>query len=350
MNAGWGTEGRSKDERRELLQTVANGGQKGWRDLTDFDEIGQEQLVNGFGGVGHEDAASEGGFFKEVGQRSGVVKVKVSDEKDVDGGRDDFIEVGAWDDDEDTVVNDKKSSEVIDYATPFHLAIPRKGGQLITMLMTQTLGCKMEGKQFLLQKFQRPQSHHFEIEDCIRRVASKLTASPSMKYSSDRSRIDRNTGGFSGNGSDLSILNFEEAQKVIDNGSERQPSQPSQPPRKYQKKDYQLTLSGPGKPVQVSRRPYSRKQYSNSNHVVAPEKPPGYIDENAPSELVMNFAELDSVPSETNLNKMFRRFGPLKKSDQLNYTPSSLFKAPSVATTQDHEMHLDLSNFEINIV
>ncbi|KAK7300449.1 hypothetical protein RJT34_11293 [Clitoria ternatea] len=64
------------------------------RDLTDFDEIGQEELVNGFGGIGHEDAASEGGFFEEVGQRSDVVKVKVSDEEDVDGGRDDFIEVG----------------------------------------------------------------------------------------------------------------------------------------------------------------------------------------------------------------------------------------------------------------
>lgn len=104
----------------------------------------------------------------------------------------------------------------------------------------------------------------------------------------------------------------------------------------------------------------------------------------------MNFAELGSVPSETNLNKMFRHFGPLKEAEtevdtvssrarvvfkkcvdaevacssaqkfnifgsilvnyQLNYTPSALFKASSVATTQDQEMHLDLSNFEVHMI
>ncbi|KAL2326655.1 hypothetical protein Fmac_025713 [Flemingia macrophylla] len=326
----------------------------------------------------------------------------------------------------------------------------------------------------------------FLIGDRIRRVASKLTGSPSMtKSSGDWSqKTDISTDGFSASGSDVS---FEEAQRssmvapteysslddllcslqsvaqeplgkysflnaivsffsdfrnsvtvaddsikdifctdkvgtkrkkppiagptetfefedmsdtywtdrVIDNGTEAQPAQlsqppqplePSQPARRKRKKDNQLVPAEPGKPVQVSRRPYSRKQYSNSNHVEAPEKPPGYIDENAPAELVMNFAELNSVPSETNLNKMFRRFGPLKEAEtevdtvssrarvvfkrccdaevacssaqkfnifgpilvnyQLNYTPSALFKASSVATTQDQEMHLDLSNFE----
>ncbi|KAL5073866.1 hypothetical protein RYX36_012850 [Vicia faba] len=126
---------------------------------------------------------------------------------------------------------------------------------------------------------------------------------------------------------------------------------------------------------------------SASNHAVTPEKPPGYIDENAPAELVMNFAEFNSVPPEANLNKMFRRFGPLKESEtevdrvsswarvvfkkcvdaevafssakkfnifgsvlinyQLNYTPSALFKASSVLapTTaakplQQHPPHL----------
>lgn len=180
--------------------------------------------------------------------------------------------------------------------------------------------------------------------------------------------------------------------RVIDNGSEAQPaqlSQPAQPARKIRKKDHELVSADPGKPVTVGRRPYSRKQYSNSNHVEAPQKPAGYINENAPAELVMNFAELGSVPSETNLNRMFRRFGPLKEAEtevdtvssrarvvfkkcsdaevacssaqkfnifgpilvnyQLNYTPSALFKASSVATTQDHEMHFDLSNFEVNL-
>ncbi|XP_022640837.1 uncharacterized protein LOC106772117 isoform X2 [Vigna radiata var. radiata] len=180
--------------------------------------------------------------------------------------------------------------------------------------------------------------------------------------------------------------------RVIDNGSEVQAaqlSQPTQPARRNRKKDYELVSTEQGKSVPVSRRPYSRKQHSNSNHVEVPQKPAGYINENAPAELVMNFAELGSVPSETNLNRMFRRFGPLKEAEtevdtvssrarvvfkkcsdaevacssaqkfnifgqilvnyQLNYTPSALFKASSVATAQDHEMHFDLSNFEVNL-
>ncbi|TKY53534.1 putative oxidoreductase GLYR1 [Spatholobus suberectus] len=347
---------------------------------------------------------------------------------------------------------------------------------------------KQDGRKTIsVAKVSNTPKPSFLIGDRIRRVASKLTGSPSVvKSSGDRSqKTDGSTDGFSGNGPDVS---FEEAHRssvvvpteyssldnllsslqsvaqeplgdysflnaivsffsdfrssiiladdsvkdifctdkvgtkrkkppiagspetfefedmsdtywtdrVIDNGSEAQPAQPSQPAqlsqpaRRNRKKDHQLVLAEPGKPVQVSRRPYSRKQYSNSNHVEAPEKPPGYIDENAPAELVMNFAELDSVPSETNLNKMFRRFGPLKEAEtevdtvssrarvvfkkcvdaevacssaqkfnifgqilvnyQLNYTPSALFKASSVATTQDQEMHLDLSNFEDNMV
>ncbi|KAK7393103.1 hypothetical protein VNO78_21557 [Psophocarpus tetragonolobus] len=350
---------------------------------------------------------------------------------------------------------------------------------------------KQDGRKTIsVAKVSNTTKPSFLIGDRIRRVASKLTGSPSMaKSSGDRSqKIDGSTDGFSGNGSDFS---FEEAQRssmvapteysslddllsslhsvaeeplgdytflnpivsffsdfrnlrlvvdgsavkdifctdkvgtkrkkppvaglpetfefedmsdtywtdrVIDNGSEvqqAQPSQPSQPAQLSQpawrnrKKDHQVVPSEPGKPVQVSRRPYSRKQYSNFNHVETPEKPPGYIDENAPAELVMNFAELGSVPSEINLNKMFRRFGPLKETEtevdtvssrarvvfkrcadaevacssaqkfnifgpilvnyQLNYTPSALFKASSVAPTQDQEMHLDLSNFEVHM-
>lgn len=175
--------------------------------------------------------------------------------------------------------------------------------------------------------------------------------------------------------------------RVIQNGSEEQPS------KRSRKKENQLALTDPEKPVQVTRRPYSRKRFSdNSNvsNVETSEKPSGYIDDKSPAELVMNFAELDSVPSETNLNKMFRRFGPLKESEtevdtmgsrarvvfkkcadaevafnsakkfnifgailvnyQLNYTPSALFKASTVVTTHDQEMHLDLSNFDVNMV
>ncbi|XP_061363095.1 PWWP domain-containing protein 3-like [Gastrolobium bilobum] len=336
-------------------------------------------------------------------------------------------------------------------------------------------------KTISLAKVSNTSKPSFKIGDCIRRVASQLTGTPStLKCSGDRSqKTDGSTDGFSGNGSDDLFRDFEEAQRlsvtvpteysslddllyslqlvaqeplgdysflngivsffsdfrnsvivadesvkeifrmdkvgakrkkppiagspetfefedmsdtywtdrVIDNGSEEQPAQP---PRKNRKKDSQLVPAEPGKPVQVNRRSYTRKQYSDSINAEAPEKPSGYIDENSPAELVMNFAELDSVPSETSLNKMFRRFGPLKESEtevdrvssrarvvfkkcadaevacssakkfnifggilvnyQLNYTPSALFKASSVTTTQDQEMHLDLSNFEVNMV
>ncbi|KAL5067065.1 hypothetical protein RYX36_017952 [Vicia faba] len=183
--------------------------------------------------------------------------------------------------------------------------------------------------------------------------------------------------------------------RVIGNGNEEKPVQ--QPSQKNLKKDEQPVAAKspkPGaakspKPAQV-RRPYNKKKVTDSNHAVTPEKPPGYIDENAPAELVMNFAEFNSVPPEANLNKMFRRFGPLKESEtevdrvssrarvvfkkcvdaevafssakkfnifgsvlvnyQLNYTPSALFKASSVDATQDQEMLLDLSSFDVNMV
>jgi len=194
--------------------------------------------------------------------------------------------------------------------------------------------------------------------------------------------------------------------RVIDNGNEEKPAQQKpvqQPSQKNQKKDEQLVAAKSPKPAvkspkpaakspkpaQVNRKPYSKKKNSENNPAEAPEKPPGYIDENAPAELVMNFAELNSVPLEANLNKMFKRFGPLKESEtevdrvssrarvvfkkcvdaevafnsakkfnifgsvlvnyQLNYTPSALFKASSVDATQDQEMVFDLSNFEVNM-
>ncbi|RDX58605.1 Serine/threonine-protein kinase ATM, partial [Mucuna pruriens] len=82
------------------------------------------------------------------------------------------------------------------------------------------------------------------------------------------------------------------------------------------RRDYQHAPAEPEKPVIVyTRRSNSRKQCSDSNHVEVPEKPSGCVDENSPAELVLNFAELDSIPSETSLNKTLRRFGPLNESE-----------------------------------
>ena len=100
---------------------------------------------------------------------------------------------------------------------------------------------------------------------------------------------------------------------VIDNDNEEKPVQ--QPLLKNQKKDELLVAAKSPKPAQVNRGAYSWDKNSKSNHAETPNKPPGYIDENAPAELVMNFTEFKSVPSETNLNKMFRRFGRLKESE-----------------------------------
>ncbi|TKY51807.1 Serine/threonine-protein kinase ATM [Spatholobus suberectus] len=172
---------------------------------------------------------------------------------------------------------------------------------------------------------------------------------------------------------------------VIKSGSEKQKSQRSS------RRDYQHAPAEPEKPVIVyTRRSNSRKQCSDNNHVAVLEKPSGCIDENSPAELVLNFTELDSVPSEMSLNKIFRRFGPLSESEtevdrgssrarvvfkkhadaevafssakkfnifgpvlvnyKLNHTPSTLFKASSFATTQDQDMNVDLSNAELNMV
>ncbi|KAG6728465.1 hypothetical protein I3842_02G174200 [Carya illinoinensis] len=171
--------------------------------------------------------------------------------------------------------------------------------------------------------------------------------------------------------------------RVVQNGSEEQP------PRRNKKREYQI-VAVVQDPPQVSRRPYSRKRYSDGNNAVAADKPAGYVDENSPAEIVMNFSEVNSVPTETNLNKMFRRFGPLKESEtevdrdtsrarvvykhssdaevafssarrfnifgptlvnyQINYTPSALFKASPMDTAQDHEMQLDLAALDVNLV
>ncbi|XP_010244983.1 PREDICTED: uncharacterized protein LOC104588660 isoform X2 [Nelumbo nucifera] len=61
-----------------------------------------------------------------------------------------------------------------------------------------------------------------------------------------------------------------------------------------------------------------KQQNSDGFYELAMEKPVGivevkYEEEFSPTALILNFAEVDSVPSEMNLNKIFKRFGPLKE-------------------------------------
>ncbi|XP_021741059.1 uncharacterized protein LOC110707345 [Chenopodium quinoa] len=98
---------------------------------------------------------------------------------------------------------------------------------------------------------------------------------------------------------------------VIQDSVEAKPAR-----RARKKKDEQLVSGDPEKPLRPNRRKYSRKQYHHDNHESAPEMPTR--DEkklDLPTELMLNFGEMSSALSEVNLNKMFRRFGPLKESE-----------------------------------
>ncbi|KAJ8766090.1 hypothetical protein K2173_020606 [Erythroxylum novogranatense] len=230
----------------------------------------------------------------------------------------------------------------------------------------------------------------FKIGDCIRRVASQMTGSPSI-LKCHTQKGDGSSDGLVGDGSDISAQHYEEAEtttavlsteyssldellsqlhlvaqdplkgcsfvnivisffsdfrnsviveqhdrlsgkrrkactvggspetfefedlsdtywtdRVIQNGSEEQPS------RKSRKRDDQLGRLHSDKFIHQSN---SRKRYSDGKSNLPTEKPVGYVDDKTPAELVMHFPVVDSVPSETNLNKMFRRFGPLKESE-----------------------------------
>lgn len=76
------------------------------------------------------------------------------------------------------------------------------------------------------------------------------------------------------------------------------------PSRKYRKRKINSQILLPlDKQVVVAEKTINRL---NDNK---------YVNDFSPTALLMNFMESDSVPSEINLNKIFRRFGPLKESE-----------------------------------
>ncbi|KAL3507914.1 hypothetical protein ACH5RR_033296 [Cinchona calisaya] len=80
-------------------------------------------------------------------------------------------------------------------------------------------------------------------------------------------------------------------------------------------RDYQIVASDPNRVHKSHRGSHSRKRYSNGNYEMSVDEQSEEVDrkrlELLPAELILTFAQGDRLPSDINLKKMFRRFGPL---------------------------------------
>ncbi|KAF4365659.1 hypothetical protein F8388_007492 [Cannabis sativa] len=68
------------------------------------------------------------------------------------------------------------------------------------------------------------------------------------------------------------------------------------------------------------------QQTDDENIEMEVEKSDSFIDDNYPTALILNFTNLDSVPTETNLNKIFSQYDSLKESETQIFKKSSRAK------------------------